>query len=202
MSSQATLDANESEAIPHPLSIDPFIPPIDWKLHTIRAFETRLSVCAQEARRMPMDAVYLLPAIEKLPRWAHAVPAVTEFSLMSIERITGCIDSAYFEKYASRLRIEPWGVPAMDTLHYPWNQLGEEHAMTQAIDPHSMLIIARISGSSSSRRQQRCEDEKSGEALILQWAAEGYNVFWTEVGEAGLSKPFAPGADGTRVELP
>ncbi|MEV5264756.1 hypothetical protein [Streptomyces werraensis] len=111
------------DPIPHPLSIDPFIPPPGWKMHTIHAFESRLSVCIQEARRMPKDAVYLLPAIEKLPRWVHAVPAGTEYSLMSIERITGVIDDAYFQKHVKELRIEPWGITASDTAHYPWNRI-------------------------------------------------------------------------------
>lgn len=104
-----------------PLSVDPFVPPPGWTMHTIRAFETRLSVCKQQARRMPKDAVYLLPAIEKLPRWAHIAPATTEYSLMSIERITGCIDREYFEKHAPKLVIEPWAVPCGKNLaRYPW----------------------------------------------------------------------------------
>lgn len=92
-------------------------------MHVIPGFETRLSVCAQQARQMPEDAVYLLPAIQTLPRWAGVVPALTEYSLMSIERITGCIDDAYFQQYVNNLVLEPWGVPASDTFHYPWNQL-------------------------------------------------------------------------------
>ncbi|MET9360450.1 hypothetical protein ABZX93_06030 [Streptomyces sp. NPDC006632] len=110
------------EAIPHPLSVDPFVPPAGWVMHRIAAFESRMSVCAQQARRMPKDAVYLLPAIDKLARWAHAVPALTEYCLMSIERITGVIDFAYFEEHAPKLKPEPWGIPASDTFHYPWNQ--------------------------------------------------------------------------------
>ncbi|MFV0135567.1 hypothetical protein ACLGIH_20485 [Streptomyces sp. HMX87] len=111
------------DPIPHPLSVDPFVPPPGWTMHAIRAFETRLSVCKQQARKMPEDACYLLPAIEKLSRWVHAVPAVTEYSLMSIERITGCINDEYFQQYAKELVIEPWGIPAVDTYHYPWNQI-------------------------------------------------------------------------------
>ncbi|MFI1408851.1 hypothetical protein ACH4Y0_02760 [Streptomyces sp. NPDC020707] len=111
------------DEILYPVAVDPFIPPAGWTMHTIGAFETRMSVCAQQARRMPEDAVYLLPAIEKLPLWAHVVPALTEYSLMSIERITGCIDHRYFEEYAPKLRLEPWGIPSSETIHYPWNQV-------------------------------------------------------------------------------
>lgn len=118
--------------IRYPLSVDPFVPPEGWTMHTIRAFETRMSVCAQQARRMPEDAVYLLPAIGKLPRWADVVPALTEYSLMSIERITGCIDDAYFQKYVKELVLEPWGVPASDTFHYPWNQIAEYDERVQS----------------------------------------------------------------------
>ncbi|MFD4949554.1 hypothetical protein ACFWNT_45510 [Streptomyces sp. NPDC058409] len=90
----------------HPLSIDQFLPPPGWRMHTIRAFESRGSVCAQQARRIPKDAVYLMPAIKKLPRRAHAVPALTEYSLMSIEQITGCIGDAYFQKYVKEIVLE------------------------------------------------------------------------------------------------
>ncbi|MFE7114933.1 hypothetical protein ACFU99_05845 [Streptomyces sp. NPDC057654] len=121
MTSQPLL-IDPSVTFPHPSSVDPFIPPEGWPLHTIGAFETRLSICAQQARRMPDDAVYLLPAIEKLPRWAHALPATTEYCLMSIERITGCIDGAYFQEHTSKLTLEPWGVPCTENYacHYPW----------------------------------------------------------------------------------
>lgn len=68
------------------------------------------------------------------------------------------------------------------------------------ITPESMLVIARRNGSSSSRREERCENEEAGEALIREWAAEGYNVFWTEIGETGLSKPFDL-VDGQRVPI-
>lgn len=111
----------------HPLSIDPFIPPPGWKMHVIRAFETRLSVCAQQARKMPKDIVYLLPAIEKLPQRAHVMPATTEYCLMSIERITGCIDDAYFQRHAKELILEPWAVPTGENIiRYPWFELHEE----------------------------------------------------------------------------
>lgn len=63
-----------------------------------------------------------------------------------------------------------------------------------------MLVIARWNGSSSSRRQERCESVEIGEALIREWIAEGYNLFWTEIGERGLSKPFHL-VDGERVEI-
>lgn len=117
------LVVDPSDVIPHPRSVDPFIPPEGWVMHTIPAFEIRMSVCAQQAQRMPEDAVYLLPAIEKLPRWVRVVPALTEYSLMSIERITGCIDDAYFQEHVKKLQLEPWGIPSTDTIHYPWNQL-------------------------------------------------------------------------------
>ncbi|UXX93940.1 hypothetical protein N7U49_21260 [Streptomyces sp. AD2-2] len=39
-----------------------------------------------------------------------------------------------------------------------------------------------------------------GEALLQEWAAEGYDTFWTEIGETGLSKPFEL-VDGERVEI-
>ncbi|MEU0942388.1 hypothetical protein ABZ379_06265 [Streptomyces canus] len=106
----------------HPASIDPFVPPTGWKMHTIGAFESRRSVAAQEARRMPEDAVYLMPAIEKLPQWAHVLPAWTEYCLMSIERITGVIDFTYFEEPAGRLRVEPWGTYCEHAplCYYPW----------------------------------------------------------------------------------
>ena len=68
------------------------------------------------------------------------------------------------------------------------------------ITPESMLIIARIHGSSRSRRQLRCASVQEGEALLQEWAAEGYDTFWTEVGETGLSKPFEL-VDGVRVEI-
>ncbi|NIY68107.1 hypothetical protein [Streptomyces malaysiensis] len=107
-----------------PLSIDPFIPPSGWTMHQIPSFETRLSVCAQEARRMPKDAVYLLPAIEKLPRWAHILPATTEYYLRSIERVTGVIDDAYFQKYVKELDLEPWGAPTGENMvRYPWFEI-------------------------------------------------------------------------------
>lgn len=63
-----------------------------------------------------------------------------------------------------------------------------------------MLVIARIGGSSSSRRQKRCDTVEIGEATMRLWAAEGYTTFWTEVGETGLSKPFEL-VDGERVEI-
>lgn len=63
-----------------------------------------------------------------------------------------------------------------------------------------MLVIGRKDGSSSSRRQERCDTVEIGEALLRLWAAEGYNVFWTEIGESGLSKPFDL-VDGERVPI-
>ncbi|MFJ4686530.1 hypothetical protein [Streptomyces sp. NPDC088789] len=68
------------------------------------------------------------------------------------------------------------------------------------ITPESMLVIGRVNGSSSSRRQLRCATVEEGEALLREWAAEGYNTFWTEVGETGLCKPFDL-VDGERVEI-
>lgn len=68
------------------------------------------------------------------------------------------------------------------------------------ITPESMLVIARVNGSSSSRRQLRCASVTEGEALLQKWAAEGYTTFWTEIGEGGLSKPFEL-VNGERVEI-
>lgn len=68
------------------------------------------------------------------------------------------------------------------------------------ITPQSMFVVGLINGSSSSRRQLRCASVEEGEALLREWAAEGYNMFWTEAGEAGLSKPFDL-VDGERVEI-
>ncbi|MEU1552219.1 hypothetical protein ABZ517_05780 [Streptomyces scabiei] len=76
---------------------------------------------------------------------------------------------------------------------------GHTDAATGPVTPESMLVIARINGSSSSRRQKRLDNPEIGEATIRQWAAEGYNVFWTEIGESGLSKPFHL-VDGERVD--
>ncbi|MFK0154102.1 hypothetical protein ACIQVK_18775 [Streptomyces sp. NPDC090493] len=106
----------------HPLAVDPFVPPEGWTMHKIAAFDTRMSVAAQEARRMPKDAVYLLPAIEKLPRWAHVLPAWTEYCLMSIEKITGVIQDAYFQEHAGKLKVEPWGSYCNHAplCFYPW----------------------------------------------------------------------------------
>ncbi|MFE6746026.1 hypothetical protein ACFVGM_09255 [Kitasatospora purpeofusca] len=64
----------------------------------------------------------------------------------------------------------------------------------------SMLVIARKDGSSSSRRQKRFDSVAEGEAALLEWVVEGFNVFWTEIGEGGLSKPFDL-VDGERVYL-
>ncbi len=64
----------------------------------------------------------------------------------------------------------------------------------------SMLVIGRKNGSSSSRRQKRFDTVEEGEAALLAWAGEGFNVFWTELGEGGLSKPFDL-VDGERVYL-
>uniref|UniRef100_A0AAU3I5W1 Resolvase/invertase-type recombinase catalytic domain-containing protein n=1 Tax=Streptomyces sp. NBC_01393 TaxID=2903851 RepID=A0AAU3I5W1_9ACTN len=72
--------------------------------------------------------------------------------------------------------------------------------MAKQISPESMLVIARIGGSSSSRRQERRDTVAEGEALIALWAAEGYTTFWAEVGEQGLSKPFRL-VDGERQPL-
>ncbi|MFB7917042.1 hypothetical protein [Streptomyces sp. NPDC056061] len=72
--------------------------------------------------------------------------------------------------------------------------------MARRIDPQSMLVIARIGGSSSSRKEERCASVERGEALIKLWATEGYTTFWTEVGEEGLSKPFRL-VDGERVDI-
>ncbi|UXX93938.1 hypothetical protein N7U49_21250 [Streptomyces sp. AD2-2] len=106
----------------HPFSVDPFVPPAGWTMHTILAFESRVSVCLQQARQMPKDEVYLRPAIEKLSQWVHVLPASTEYCLMSIERITGVIDFRYFEEHAPKLKLEPWGVPCTEnyTRRYPW----------------------------------------------------------------------------------
>lgn len=106
----------------HPYSVEPFVPPADWTMHTILAFESRVSVCLQQARRLPKDEVYLRPAIEKLPQWVHVIPASTEHCLMSIERITGVIDDGYFQKYVKELQLEPWGIPCARNYarRYPW----------------------------------------------------------------------------------
>ena len=60
------------------------------------------------------------------------------------------------------------------------------------------VTIGRKNGSSSSRRQKRFDSVAEGEAALLEWTSEGFNVFWTAVGEAGLSKPFNL-VDGERV---
>ncbi|MFF8283281.1 hypothetical protein ACF06W_11230 [Streptomyces albus] len=64
----------------------------------------------------------------------------------------------------------------------------------------TMLVIARINGSSSSRRQHRFATSELGEAALKEWAREGYNVFWTAVGEGRLSNPFRL-VDGVRVGI-
>lgn len=96
--------------------------PPDWKLHHIHAMETRLSVCAQQARLyMPEDTCWLLPAIEKVPRDALIMPASAEHTLLTLEKITGCIDDAYYQKYTKELQLEPWSIPdAENFARFPW----------------------------------------------------------------------------------
>lgn len=72
--------------------------------------------------------------------------------------------------------------------------------VSRPIAPESMLVIARIGGSSSSRRQRRFPTVEAGERALTRWAKEGYTTFWTEEGESGLSKPFHL-VDGERVEI-
>lgn len=66
--------------------------------------------------------------------------------------------------------------------------------------PDSMLVIGRKDGSSSSRRQKRFNSATEGEAALLEWSSEGFNVFWTAMGEDSLSKPFDL-VDGERIYL-
>ncbi|MFJ7281109.1 hypothetical protein [Kitasatospora sp. NPDC098663] len=54
----------------------------------------------------------------------------------------------------------------------------------------SMLVIGRKNGSSSSRREKRFDTVEAGEAAIREWSLEGFNVFWTALGDGPLSKPF------------
>jgi hypothetical protein len=69
------------------------------------------------------------------------------------------------------------------------------------ITPESVLIVARVGGSSSSRRQRRFPSVEAGERAITRWAKEGYDVFWTRQGDAELSKPFRLDDDGQRVTI-
>jgi hypothetical protein len=72
--------------------------------------------------------------------------------------------------------------------------------MANRISPDSMLVIARVGGSSSSRRQRRFPSAEAGERALIRWAKEGYTTFWTEHGEQGLSKAFRL-VDGQRQPL-
>ncbi|MBD0670044.1 hypothetical protein [Streptomyces sp. CBMA156] len=54
----------------------------------------------------------------------------------------------------------------------------------------SMLVIGRKNGSSSSRKQKRFDSVEEAEAAMREWVVEGFNVFWTALGDGPLSEPF------------
>lgn len=65
----------------------------------------------------------------------------------------------------------------------------------------SMLVIGRKNGKSSTRRQRRFPTVDAGERALVRWSKEGFNVFWTAVGDGPLDGPFDLGPDNTREPL-
>ncbi|WP_030894335.1 hypothetical protein [Streptomyces sp. NRRL F-5053] len=74
------------------------------------------------------------------------------------------------------------------------------HRAIRPADDEPMLVIGRTNDSPTRRRQQRFASVDLGEAAITRWANQGYSIFWTQVGDGPLAKPFRM-VDGERAEI-